>query len=378
MILTEFSFMTALLCFSLFIILFIWLSRNDKFLVYFGLSPLIWLLAATIVRLVVSIELSFTKVVASYNILPKLQRLLRVTLPLFGDAEISIGTVLLLVWAGVSVVCLCRFLFGWRAFQKKVLACPEVTDQKTIELIGHIAKPGVKVVIAPYAVVPYIIGFSHPTIVLPDAPYTYEELDFIFVHEWRHFVNKDAWIKLFVHLLRYLLWWNPLVGALEKQLDQTLELRCDFHILAQMPDEQRPEYYQMILRIYRKVKQNADKENPHPAYVPALMATRAPGSVVRRFRMGLSYKEVDKTQKRFSCILCGIILATFLASYTIVLQPATLAPTEEDGIPIFSVFPSDTYLVENKDGTYSIYIAGEFSGIVHDIAVEPLVSLPIY
>ena len=41
---------------------------------------------------------------------------------------------------------------------------------------------------------------------------------------------------------------------LKRQLDQLLELRCNFKVLEKLPEEERDSYYEMLLRTYRAIR----------------------------------------------------------------------------------------------------------------------------
>ena len=60
---------------------------------------------------------------------------------------------------------------------------------------------------------------------------------------------------------------------LKRQLDQLLELRCDFKVLEKLPEEERDSYYEMLLRTYRAIrttgpeKQQKKEENLGPGSI---------------------------------------------------------------------------------------------------------------
>jgi hypothetical protein len=86
-----------------------------------------------------------------------------------------------------------------------------------------------------------------------------------------------------------------------------------------------------------------------------------------------------------ACVIC--LIALFFLSFGFVIQPASL-PSEEElyagtdataEIQMISVTPENAYLSHNTDGTYSLYIDGEFFMTVakEEAKYEPYILLPI-
>ena len=73
--------------------------------------------------------------------------------------------------------------------------------------------------------------------VLPAFDYDVEMLELILRHEYQHFLNRDQWKKTLIHLVRLLFWWNPMAILVQKEMDQTLELLCDYRTLKKLPPE---------------------------------------------------------------------------------------------------------------------------------------------
>ena len=61
------------------------------------------------------------------------------------------------------------------------------------------------------------------------------------------------------------------------------------------------------------------------------------------------------------------------------IQPYAAPPKEVEGIPTYTINPSNSYIIKDKNEIYSLYIDGQFINIVtfEDIQKEPFVSLKI-
>ena len=67
------------------------------------------------------------------------------------------------------------------------------------------------------------------------------------LHEYTHFLNHDTAVKLLVTLYCIIFWWNPVVYLLQKDLEQTLELKCDRAIAQTLNAQERTAYLRAIL-----------------------------------------------------------------------------------------------------------------------------------
>jgi beta-lactamase regulating signal transducer with metallopeptidase domain/Tfp pilus assembly protein PilO len=83
---------------------------------------------------------------------------------------------------------------------------------------------------SPLTNTPHTIGVLTPCIVLPVdlcRTATDEELKSILLHEMSHIVHKDQWAGVLQRLITALLWWNPLVYALNTDFSEQREYICD-------------------------------------------------------------------------------------------------------------------------------------------------------
>jgi len=79
---------------------------------------------------------------------------------------------------------------------------------------------------------PLVTGFLHPTLLLPRADYTPEDLDAVFRHELTHVRRHDLWYKLLLLLARSVHWFNPLVHLMARRAERDLEISCDEAVVA--------------------------------------------------------------------------------------------------------------------------------------------------
>ena len=143
-------------------------------------------------------------------------------------------------------------------FRHKVLQnAREVTDPEILQLwtdmqVSDGVSPLLSLtpVISPYVKTPLSVGCFKTTIVLvlPEAPYTMEELELIFRHELIHIQRQDAESKFFMAFCTALYWFNPLMWKSMKHCADDLELSCDEAVLKNASEETRHRYASLILQ----------------------------------------------------------------------------------------------------------------------------------
>ena len=222
--------------------------------------------------------------------------------------------------------------------------------------------------------VPMAAGYFRPVILFPTRELSEGITRCALRHEWSHYKSRDTWGKLIVNIMCCLMWWNPLVYLLRKDLDPALEIRCDMDVTTRMTEAERLDYYDSILQLYRQIKEQGNRS-------PDLLATsfvsaKRDEQLKQRFRLGMANHDI-KRSRRANAILCVILVAVMIISYAFVLQPASMPEFDDDGFIYYAISPENSYLVDNNDGTYSMYIDGAFVDDITSIDIEPFSELPI-
>lgn len=164
---------------------------------------------------------------------------------------------LLWVWLAGTVAVLVWKTAGHLLFRRRLLAGTRpVTDGNTLELwdyeqqrIERKKDKPIPLVISPQIASPLTIGLRTPTLVtvLPDRPYTQEELELIFRHELRHVQRLDSSTKLFFTLCLALCWFYPPMWLIYRTSTADLELSCDEMVLDRADEKRRAAYARLLL-----------------------------------------------------------------------------------------------------------------------------------
>lgn len=158
-------------------------------------------------------------------------------------------------------------------------------------------------------------------IILPDKTYTDAELHYILLHEYTHFLNHDTAVKLLVTLYCIIFWWNPVVYLLQKDLEQTLELKCDRAIAQTLNAQERTAYLRAILSA---MKQGCTQQ-PVPQPSTALFRAEADKAMRERFTAVLACAE-QPNDRTASAVLIGSFAVLLVLSYAVLPQPAFEPP----------------------------------------------------
>jgi len=382
MTVTLFSVITSILLFNVYIIVIALMRQRNSFLVRFSLVPLALLVVAGIFRMVCFIEFPSAVVLGSKVVFPAVLNFLitRLFTVCNGNIVIHIYDLLIIVWIAGSIYNLLKYIHQSIRLYKSVNAIPSNYDMKIISCMGDIlagSRKNTKVIIiqSEEISIPMITGFFKPIICLPNIQFSDDELRNILLHEWTHFLHKDIWVKLFIHLICSVFWWNPFVHILRRELNHILEIQCDLSITSQMDEEARINYLNSILKVIRSVSKNTSLHTD-PMNCAALVSTNKTKKIEQRFSLVLDYDSGRKQCIFPVFILSTMILLSFFASYKIVIQPM-YSPAVESNEEIFDITTKNSYLTVNEDGTYSLYADEKYRFDIDKIDEEPFSLLPI-
>lgn len=120
--------------------------------------------------------------------------------------------------------------------KRQVIPIDEVWEQHLQKLSAHLRIPRkVKLLVSHYIQVPVMIGFLKPVILLPVAMFnnlTAEQLEAILLHELAHIKRNDYLLNIFQSIVETILFFNPFVWWISKNIRLEREHCCDDIVLA--------------------------------------------------------------------------------------------------------------------------------------------------
>lgn len=215
---------------------------------------------------------------------------------------------------------------------------------------------------------PMIFSIRKPTILLPaQNQYTDQELIFIFRHEVGHFYYHHLLYHFGVERFSIVYWWNPLNKYIKKQIDTLLEMSID-HSFSSSADETIA-YLNCLL----KVKKQSAQQQLFPKLNSSLSMNNLQESMLeKRFQL-LTHSQ--KRQHFLSVFVVVISVSIYLFSYYFTLRGVS-TPSEAKNNEIFTLTNENSYGISNGDGTYDLYLYGEYIETVDSLMGYDYV--PIY
>lgn len=379
MTVTSYSFLMAVAWFTAFVAAGTVVQRLTGVVLCLRPLSLLCLMTLTVARLVLPLELPHTQVLRSNMVFPAVQDYLAA--PTFGTGTITHAAFLLLAWGVGSV------LMGIQ------LGCQLRRDRLTVAALPTAPAPGVQrhldkllrrrgksravtLLVSPALTTPLLTGLLRPVILLPPeaAALPRQELEHILIHELTHLSNGDLWVKLLVRLLGCLMWWNPGVYLLRKDLDETLEYQCDLTATRDLSGEGQTQYLQTLLTVLRQGKAQQEEKVPEQALCTYFVDIFQEEVLKRRFHLVLDQRE--RPQRVHQAVFIAAVLVLFFFSYSFVLQPAYEVPQIEHAIEIT---PKTSYILAHADGTYSLICNGSILEVVtqEELDENPICYLEI-
>jgi len=142
------------------------------------------------------------------------------------------------------------------------------------------------------------------------------------------------------------------VYFLKKDLDQTLEIKCDLTITEGMSQARKTAYLKTVVSSLKKA---GNSENMIPMYgTAALVERNKEGEILERFKFILNSSNVKNTGKVVLTVILGASVLLFLSSYIYVPLPSyepdiTDIETEPG---THAITTENSYIVEEEKGSF--------------------------
>jgi len=384
---SVFSFIMAVLWSNIFIIAIVIMRKNTTFISNFSIMPLIILVCVCLLRLLFIFELPFSIVIHSMHIFPAIFRFCVAPIFTFGSSGIFLNLIILItiVWIIGTIFFSSKYILQITEMNKFLKTQDETENPQIKRVLNQVIavknkNVRVKIIQSENIVIPMITGFFNPTIYLPNIEFKDLELFNILSHEWTHFLHKDSWIKLFICGLCAIFWWNPFSHILKSNINHILEIRCDLKVVSKMTEEGKLDYLEAIYKILRHASLSKIRMNNVEAFNSLiLVGTTNESEIKQRFNVILNSSTI-KASKGQIAMFYSILAVVFIISNIFILQPMFSPRVEPGEEPTMVITQETSHLKDNGDGTYDLYINGEYSGGCIDtklLSKEPFSLLDI-
>ncbi len=353
---TVFSFLMSVAWSSVVILLIHIFRKKQFFLNGFGLLTAILFCALSIGRMVLAIEFPFTHEIPVPEIYNRFYNAIRMSPFSLREHDISFISLFLFLWGTVSVILLAVFFTRDHLAKNRLRAFRFVSNERLQSALEDVQKEfggmlNVHIFECPDISLPMCVGIWNKCILMPQAEYSDEELRYIVMHEYMHFLNKDLQILLLTELFTRVFWWNPFIYLLKTDIRRILELKCDLSVITNITEEQRTDYLRTLRSCLEQSKKCRGTAMP-PVSAQLVRKNNKKEEMLERFKL-IAYP-IKENYIRFQIISIICFSLLMLISYTFVLQPQ-YQPAQEEIYSHSGVEEAGTlsgYILEKKDGSY--------------------------
>ena len=152
------------------------------------------------------------------------------------------GALALAAWKGA----------GWLGFQARLRRCRRPAEEELCRAWAEIlGRPG-RVWGLEGEGQPFVAGLFRPALYLPRNGEREKRQDWMLRHEAAHLRRGHLWLKALGGVVGVLYWFDPLVPALRRRLEEACELESDRAVCGGMGPEERREYAGLLLAFAEK------------------------------------------------------------------------------------------------------------------------------
>lgn len=360
---SVFSAVNALAVYFVVIILIGVLVRYAGFVNKYGVSVLLLVFVAASIRLILPIEIPFAYVVpCPMAFLGPVSRFL--------SAHPGIVKAIMAAWALGAAVVLVREALRYCRTLRECRSYLIVEDERVQEIARRYHKD-LRVLVSPDVDVAFVLNGIRPTIYLPADEVSEQKIELTLAHEAQHVRNHDAFFKLAFVFLRSAIWWLVPIHSFQKRFEDLLELRCDAKVMDSLGQARRGEYVEYVEYMLTLTDAGRRALEYREALIAGKsMAVKGKSSLECRVKF---MEACEKKSPRMSPVAAALVVAVFLASYLVVVQPEISPPGEEFqnnnrdfyqsqyDDPMNDGGKSSTFIWKESDGRYQLFVNYEFS-----------------
>lgn len=246
-----------------------------------------------------------------------------------------------LIWLVTALGMLIRKITIYQSFIRYINAgLTPVSDMGLLDQLSIVAeqagiKRPIELCVNPLISSPLLIGFFHPSIILPSADISEKDFQYIVWHELTHYTRRDMLYKWLVQVTICLHWFNPLVHSMGREITKACEFSCDEAVMTKMGSDNGQDYGKTLLDAMAAVGKY--KEN-----LGAVTLNENKQMLKERLDAIMNFKRKSKTVWFLTGVLtlCVIFAAAFVGIYPV-------AAKEPDGMK---------YLIETAGNDESVLL----------------------
>ena len=307
-------------------------------------------------RMFVPIESPITNNIPIYRIYPDVYRLLRKQI---WNTDIKVLDLLGLIWLAGAVIAMVILVISYTRLLLQVNRLEEIEDSRIADIVAKIGKEHgrktkFRLLLKEDAGTPFVVGILRPNIVMPETEISDMEAYLILKHEMLHYYRGDTVVKILCEILKAIYWWNPFMYMLSKLVSNMQEINVDFQVSKGLSNLEQLEYTQCLINTAKKRTYRNQKNS-------WLVSFHKESSLVvgKRINLVLSYMQVGKKKTVASILLSIVILSLVVLCPNVIIFEPYFIPAGDIGESAGGR-EGGIWGVDNKDGTYDIYLNGSY------------------
>ncbi len=337
------------------------LRKKFYFVKSFGIGCIVLVYLFCVLRMLLPIDFSFTQGIPVRGIFSDVYEVLFMTKYSFEKCSFIIGDVFLGIWLLGFVVLMLQFLYEYRKISRVLFSLPKRTDEQYMTALNKVYERkgkirNVTILTNEEIVMPIGVGICKWKILLPDCEYTDQELYYILLHEYTHFLNGDLMIKMLTYVFCCIFWWNPIIYFLKKDLDRSMEMKCDLYITEKLTLNETAEYLETIVAT---LKSSGKRMNFPTLHGAVALANNKEDEIIERFQLVLKNRKNKEKNRKSTVVWAVMVFLVWCVSYWFVPLPSYEAPVEEieDEPGSVAITPDNSYVII-KNGKYYWVVEG--------------------
>lgn len=302
-------------------------------------------------RMLLPVEFSWTRVIAVSKVYNKIFDVLQNKI--YMGMELCVYHLVALVWLTGAVLRFCCMLCQYRKAVQYFGSLAPMENGIAVKVACRIARDKIPDIVQTPAVrIPCCIGVFKKRILIPEKSFSDTELYYIILHEYIHLQNNDFLIKMLINMLCAFYWWNPFVCLLKKDLNQSMEIRCDNVVVQRLDRQERSDYLSVILKEFKNSQDRIECNNNNQRKAVVQLFESHPDSLVERFRLVAGEKRCQ--MKRGKLLICLIASGLLAMSYSFIIQTKFEVPLEEieSAWNAYEVINKSAYIIKHSNGSY--------------------------
>lgn len=334
-----FSILMTILWSSVLITFFSFLRAKTKMLHICNISTVILIYLFCAIRLTFPFEVPWARVVSGGAVYNGIHNVLY-----FKANSVRVYEILFAIWFIGTIISLTWYLAQYRRTMCYFQRLPQKESRMGQEILDGVdGNKRIKVLESAGIKTPCCIGIFRKRIFLPAKDYDREELRYILLHEYTHLANQDILLKMLIRVLCGIYWWNPLVYCLKKDLNQSMEIRCDLSVTEHLNEKERADYLDVMLKVF------CESGLSDKSMGVAGLVEEHSKSLLERFEI---VSDMGIVQKKQVNVFAGVVMALILVvSYSFILQSKYDTPISEieTDVDIYNVDIETSYITKQGD-----------------------------